>query len=283
MHITMKYPSQQKADLIPFLKEKAKQVRRETFEMVIRIGKGHLGGSFSVVEILVALYYGGVLQFDPKNPKWESRDIFILSKGHAGNSLYVILADLGFFPRAELDNFSKNGSILGQHTDIYVPGIEFITGSLGHGLGIGSGIAFGYKLDRKSNFVFVVLGDGECQEGSVWEAAMFAAHHNLNNLVAVVDRNQIGSEDFTEKTSRLEPFPEKWRSFGWEVKVIDGDSFLEIFTAFDDYRDPQRTRPLMIISNTIKGEGLSCLKNTPRAHHTMPKGEEIEICRRELA
>lgn len=268
---------------LPQLKEKAKEIRRKTFEMVINAGKGHLGGSLSIVETLVTLYYGGILRFDPKNPKWDGRDIFILSKGHANNSLYVILADLGFFPTKELANFSKNGSILGQHCDTQVPGIEFITGSLGHGLGVGSGIAFGNKLDGKTNLVFVILGDGECQEGSVWEAAMFAGHHNLGNLVAVLDRNRLGSEDFTENTCRLEPLPEKWRDFGWEVKAIDGHSFAETFSALEDCRNPQRTRPLMIVSNTTKGKGLSCLENLPRAHHTLPKGEEIEISRKELA
>lgn len=278
----MKNIHQEKSDSISFLKEKAKEIRRETFEMVVNAGKGHLGGSLSIVEILIALYYGGVLRFNPQNPKWEDRDIFILSKGHASNSLYVILADLGFFSKAELTNFCQNGSILGQHCDINVPGIEFNTGSLGHGLGIGSGIALGNKIDGKNNLVFVILGDGECQEGSVWEAAMFANHHNLSNLVAVLDRNQLGSEDFTENTCRLEPLPEKWRDFGWEVKMINGHSFQEIFTALDGCRDLQRIRPLMIISNTIKGKGLSRLENLPHAHHTMPKGEEIEISRKEL-
>ncbi|PIR57844.1 MAG: transketolase [Parcubacteria group bacterium CG10_big_fil_rev_8_21_14_0_10_38_31] len=271
-------------DLYSFLTKKAKEIRRKTFEMVVRVGKGHLGGSFSVLEMLVALYYGGVLKFDPKNPKWDGRDIFILSKGHASNSLCVVLSDLGFFPEAELDNFSRNESILGQHSDTNIPGVEINTGSLGHGIGVGSGIAFGNKLDNKNNLIFVILGDGECQEGSVWEAAMFAGHHNLNNLVAIVDRNKLGSEDFTENTSRLEPFLGKWNDFGWEVKTInDGHSFPEIFEVLKNCRDPKRTKPLMIISNTIKGKGLSCLENFPRAHHTVPRGEEIEASRKELS
>lgn len=267
---------------IKFLEEKAKQIRRETFEMVVAAGKGHLGGSFSAVEMEVALYHGGILRFDPKNPQWEGRDIFVLSKGHSGNSLYVLLADLGFFPKSELQNFSKDGSMLGQHVDMHVPGSELVTGSLGHGLGVGAGIAFGYKLDGKSNMVFAMIGDGECQEGSIWEAAMFAGHRELGNLVAILDRNQIGSEDFTEKTSRLEPLADKWRDFGWEVRVADGHSFKSIFEALQDVRS-RRAKPLMIISNTIKGKGLSLLQNSPKAHHTVPKGEEIEILRKELA
>lgn len=264
------------------LKEKAKEIRKRTFEMVINAGKGHLGGSLSCVEILVYLYYGGVLKFDPKHPKRDERDIFIMSKGHANNSLYVILADLGFFPASELANFLKDGSMLGQHCDTQVPGIEIITGSLGHGLGIISGIALGYKLDKKNNLHFVVLGDGECQEGSTWEAAMFAGHHELNNLIAFIDRNKLGSEDFTENTARLEPLKDKWRAFGWDTKTIDGHSFEEISAALVGCRNRESNKPLMIIANTIKGKGISVLENLPRAHHTLPKGEEIDIAWKDL-
>ncbi len=268
--------------LIPFLTEKAKEIRRKTFEMVIKAGKGHLGGSFSIAETLVALYYGGIMRFDPKNPQWDKRDIFILSKGHASNSLHAILADIGFYPESELDIFSQNGGIIGQHCDPQVPGVECVTGSLGHGLGIGCGIALDRKIENKDGLVFVALGDGECQEGSVWEASMFAGHHCLSNLVAILDRNRLGSEDFTERTGNLEPFPEKWRDFGWEVRVINGHSFPEILNALNDCRDFGRNKPLAIVLNTVKGKGLSCLENAPRAHHTLPKGEEIEKCRQEL-
>lgn len=250
--------------------------------MVINAGKGHLGGSLSCVEILVYLYYGSILKFDPKNPKWDGRDVFIMSKGHANNAFYVILADLGFFPVSELANFLKDGSILGQHCDTKVPGVEIITGSLGHGLGVISGIALGHKLDKKDNLHLVILGDGESQEGSVWEAAMFAGHHKLNNLIAFTDRNRLGSEDFTENTAQLEPLEEKWRAFGWDTRVIDGHSFEDIFKALVDCRVRQSEKPLMIIANTIKGKGISVLENLPRAHHTLPKGEEIEISRKEL-
>ena len=278
----MDNPSQISPEKLTFFKNKAKEIRRQTFEMVIKAGKGHLGGSFSIVELLVVLYHGGILRFNPKNLKWDKRDIFILSKGHSSNSLYVILSDLGFFPKSELDIFSKNGSILGQHCDVNVPGIENISGSLGHGLGFGSGVAFGYKIDRKDNLVFVILGDGECQEGSTWEAAMFAGHRELNNLTAIIDRNRLGSEEFTEKTCRLEPLAEKWKDFGWDVKEITGHDFSEIITTLESCRDKSRVRPLAIISNTVKGKGLSCLENTPRSHHTLPKGEEIELSRKEL-
>lgn len=264
------------------LKEKAKYLRKKAFEMVMTAGKGHLGGSFSCTEILVALYYGGILRFDPKNPSWDERDRFILSKGHAINTLYVLLADLGFFPESELSNFLNDGSILSGHGDNQVPGMEIISGSLGHGLGIAAGIALGAKLSQKDYMTFVLLGDGECQEGSIWEAAMFASHHDLNRLVAFVDRNKLSSEDFTEDTARLEPLSEKWKAFGWGVKSIDGHSFNDILTALGSCRVRQSMKPLLIIANTIKGKGISFLENTPRSHHTLPKGEEIEKARKDL-
>jgi transketolase len=253
------------------LKEKARYIRHRTFEMVIKAGKGHLGGSFSCLEILISLYYGGVLRFDPKNPYWRERDRLVFSKGHANNCLFVILADLGFFPVSDLDNYSADGSILSQHCDPQVPGVEIVSGSLGHGLGIASGMALGEKLNKSDHMIFVVLGDGECQEGSVWEAAMFAAHHSLDNLVAFVDRNKLGAEAYTEDTSSLEPFPEKWKAFGWNVKSVDGHSVEEISDALNGCRDSKAGRPLMIVANTVKGKGISCLENVPKAHHTLPK------------
>ena len=264
------------------LKEKVKYLRKKTFEMVMSAGKGHLGGSLSCTEVLVALYYGGILRFNPKDPHWEARDRFILSKGHANNTLYVLLADLGFFPVSELSSFSKDGGMLGGHCDIRVPGVEITSGSLGHGLGISAGIALGLKLDGKKPLTFVVLGDGECQEGSIWEAAMFASHHKLNNLIAFVDRNKLGSEEFTENTCRLEPLEDKWKAFGWDVSFIDGHAINEILMALKDCRTRQSTKPLVIIASTIKGKGISFLENTPKAHHTLPKDDEIIRAVRDL-
>jgi len=195
----------------------------------------------------------------------------------------VLLADLGFFPVLELSRYSQDGGMLGGHSDIRVPGVEITSGSLGHGLGIAAGVALGAKLDGKDYLTFVVLGDGECQEGSIWEAAMFAGHHNLNKLVAIVDRNRLGAEDFTENTSRLAPFADKWEAFGWEVRSIDGHSIDEIMTALSDCRTRQSPKPLMIIANTIKGKGIPSLENTPKAHHTLPRGEEVIRARKDLA
>jgi transketolase len=267
---------------ISALKNKAKYIRRQAFEMAINAGRGHLGGSLSCTEILVALYYGGLLRFDAKNPDWDQRDRFIISKGHAVNTLYVLLADLGFFPVSELSNYTKDGGMLGGHCDCHIPGIETVSGSLGHGLGIASGIALAVKLDSRDYTTFVLLGDGECQEGSIWEAAMFAASHNLDKLIAFVDRNRLGSEDFTENTARLEPLEDKWGAFGWDVKSVDGHSIEQLLHALKDCRIRESNRPLVIIANTIKGKGISFLENTPKAHHTLPRGDEVIIARRDL-
>jgi transketolase len=265
------------------LLSKTKEIKKLAFEMVLKASTGHLGGSFSCAEILVALYYGKIMRFDPKNPEWKDRDRFILSKGHANNTYYAILSDLGYYEKSELDNYCQYQSFLGNHCDKTVPGVEMITGSLGHGLGIACGISLGAKLSGENFRTFVVIGDGESQEGSIWEAAMFAAQHKLDNLVVFLDRNRLGSEDFTENTSGLNPLEKKWEAFGWRVKSIDGHSFPEIFAALSDLNSKDLSSPLMIIANTIKGHGISFLENTPKAHHTVPRGEEIEIARGELS
>jgi len=260
----------------------AREIRRDTFEMVLKAGKGHLGGSFSNVELLTALYYGDILRHKPADPSWEERDRFILSKAHANNSLYVLLAKLGYYPAAELSTYLADGSRLGMHNDRRLPGIEVVGGSLGHGLGLGAGIALGARLSRKDYLTVVMMGDGESQEGSVWEAAMFAASHRLANLVGITDRNHLGSEDFTENTMPLEPLADRWRCFGWEVRVVNGHDFEDIFRVFQDVRERNSGQPLMVIAETIKGKGLSVLENSPHAHHTLPKAGEIEKCRQEL-
>ncbi len=261
---------------------KAKYLRQQAFEMVIKAGKGHLGGSLSCTEILVTLYYGGILRFDARKPSWEGRDRFIMSKGHANNVLYAVLADLGFFPISELSNYSQDGSMLGGHCDKQVPGVEITSGSLGHGLGIASGLALAAKLDKKDYLVFVMMGDGECQEGSIWEGAMFAGHHGLNRLIGIVDRNHLGSEDFTENTCRLEPLSDKWKAFGWEVRYVDGHSIDRIMEALSDCRVRQSAKPLVLIADTIKGKGITSLENTPKSHHTVPKGDEVNKAREDL-
>lgn len=260
----------------------AKSIRTQTFEMVLKAGKGHLGGSFSSVEILVALYHGKILNYDAHNPDWEERDRLIFSKGHANNSLYVVLADLGFYPLDEVRNFTCNGSILGNHCDMIVPGIDVTSGSLGHGLSIGAGLAWGAKLSNRKYKTYVIIGDGESQEGSIWEAMMFAAHRKLDNLVCIVDRNKLGSEDFTKDSCSLENFFAKWQAFGWHVKEINGHSFSEIFDALSQKKNEHHDKPLVVIANTIKCKGISCLENKPKAHHTLPAGDEILQTRKDL-
>lgn len=267
---------------ITILKEKARWVRHQVLEMIVSAGKGHIGGSFSCTDILIALYQGGILRFKADNPDWNERDRFIFSKGHSAEALYAVLADLGLFSISELRTYGKGGSVLGGHVDNKIPGIEISTGSLGHGLGIAAGLALCGKMDQRNYLTVVLLGDGECYEGSVWEAAMFAGHHSLNNLIAIVDRNRQITLDYTEDCSRLDPFHEKWEAFGWDTSVVDGHSFEELLVAFKDIHTRQQQKPLVIIANTIKGKGVSYMEGNLHWHHNVPKGEKIEIARREL-
>ena len=265
------------------LTKKATYIRRQVLEMIVSANKGHIGGAFSCTDILVALYYSGILQFDAKNPRWEDRDRFLISKGHSGVALFAVLADLGFFHISELNTFCKNGSMLGGHPGKNVPGIEADTGSLGHGLGIGCGLALGAKMDNKDYLSVVLMGDGECFEGSVWEAAMFAGHHHLNNLIAIVDRNCQCATDFTESCVAMEPFADKWKAFNWEVIEVNGHSFEELLSSMSNTRERDSDSPLAIIANTIKGKGVSFMEGNIEFHHGVPKGEKLEIAREELA
>lgn len=269
-------------DKIKKLNKKANWVRNQILEMGVRAGSGHVTSGFSCTELLVALYYGGIVRFDAKNPKWEGRDRFILSKAHSGIALYPILADLGFFSVSQLSKFTQKDSFLGIHSESNVPGIEAVTGSLGHGLGIGAGLALSAKIDKKSHLAIVLLGDGECYEGSVWEAAMFAGHHELNNLIAIIDRNRMGVLDFTESSLCLDPLEDKWRSFGWDVSVINGHSFSEIFLALKNIRKRKSNKPYMVVAKTIKGKGVSFMENKRLWHYRVPTGKEIELASREL-
>lgn len=264
------------------LKSKANWVRNQILEMIVSAGKGHIGGALSCADVVTALFYGGVLRFDPSRPDWSERDRFILSKGHSCTALYAVLADLGFFPLIELQNYGKNGCMLGGHPDKRIPGVEVDTGSLGHGLSIGSGIALSAKMDKNDFMTVVLMGDGECFEGSVWEAGMFAAKHKLNNLIGIVDMNGQCVNDFIENCLQLDPLWDKWKSFGWDVSVIDGHSFEEILNAFNDFRNRKSDRPLMIIGKTIKGKGISFMEDVIEWHHSVPKGQQVEIARREL-
>jgi transketolase len=263
------------------LEAKAAAVRLKILETVAAAEKGHIGGALSCTDVLVALYHGDILRADPSDRDWPERDRFILSKGHVGVALYVVLADLGYFDAAELNRLNRGG-ILGEHPDRGVPGVEIDSGSLGHGLGIGAGMALAAKLDDKSYRTVVLLGDGECHEGSVWEAAMFAAHHRLDNLVAIVDRNGQCVNDFTENINRLAPIGSKWEAFGWEVREIDGHSFDELQDALGDLHIRSADQPLAVIADTIKGKGVSFMERQLAWHHGGISGAKLEQARREL-
>ncbi|MFC1988636.1 transketolase [Chloroflexota bacterium] len=267
------------------LNKKAKWVRQEVLEMCSRAGEGRVASAFSCTEILLALFHGGILRFDIKNLQWEERDRFIMSKSPGVVGLYPILSNLGFFPDIELERFCQNGSLLGPYGGNVpgdIPGVEAVWGSLGHGLGVGAGLALAARMDKKDYMTVVILGDGECYEGAIWEAAMFAGHHELNNLVSVVDRNGICTIDFTENCIRLDPFESKWQAFGWDVITIDGHSFDEIFAAFKGFRTRKSPRPLVVIANTVKGKGISLLENNPMGHTIIPTEEQLLTAREEL-
>ena len=271
-----------KRELFYELKKKSFQIRKMVLEMCIKAGTGHVTSSLSCIEILVTLYHGKILKFNPKNPDWDGRDRFILSKGQASPALYVILGDLGYFDKKDLDKFAQIDGKFGVHLQNSVPGVELTVGSLGQGFGVGAGVALAAKMNKKPNLVFALLGDGECYEGSIWETAMFAAHNNLNNLVAIIDRNYLCVTDFTENLVKLEPMEDKWSSFGWEVKRINGHSVEKVYETLDFARIRKSDKPLVIIADTVKGRGIKCITNSPLWHGMAPKGKDIEICRNEL-
>jgi transketolase len=264
------------------LAERSRWLRREVFEMVLRQHEGHVPSSFSMAEILVTLYYGGILRWTRGNASAPERDRLIISKGHAAMALYPILADIGYFPREELERFAQPGGLLGMYADIRIPGIEGISGSLGHGLGMACGFCYAARAAGQSHRSFVVLGDGECYEGSVWESAMFAAHHGFDNLVAIVDRNALCILGETEQFVRMEPLDEKWRAFGWHVERVDGHSLSELSAAFELIG---RTggRPLAIVADTVKGKGISFMEGRSEWHNRMPDAAQVEQARKELA
>ncbi|MEW6087942.1 MAG: transketolase [bacterium] len=263
------------------LEKKAEELRKVVFKTICLSGGGHIAGSLSIIEILEVLY-NGILRISPKEPMASERDRFILSKGHAGVSLYAILADCGFFPKEELDRFGKAGSILGGHPDMHkVPGIEASTGSLGHGFCFGTGIALAGKLDKKDFRVFVLLGDGECQEGSIWETAMFAPQHKLDNLVAIIDYNKIQALDRLDKIVSLEPLAAKWTAFGWEVKEVDGHNVTQLQEVLGCVPFV-KGKPSLIIAHTIKGKGISFMENVAIWHYRMPNHEELKIACKDL-
>lgn len=257
------------------LNEIASIIRKEIVTMIHGAKSGHPGGSLSAVEILTALYFDE-MNIDPTNPKMEDRDRFVLSKGHAAPVLYATLAERGFFDKKELDEFRKFGAMLQGHPDMNkVPGVDMSTGSLGQGFSAACGMAMGSKLDNAPWNVYVLLGDGEIQEGIVWEATMSAAHYKLDNLIVFLDHNGLQIDGGTEKVMNINPIEAKFKSFGWNVITIDGHDYDQIFAALDIAKDTVG-KPTIIISKTVKGKGVSFMENQANWHGSAPNDSDLK-------
>jgi transketolase len=259
----------------------AKKVRRHIVSMIGKAGSGHPGGSLSAVEIVTALWFK-VMRHKPQDPCWPDRDRFVLSKGHAAPLLYAVLAECGYFPVEELPTLRQLDSRLQGHPDCTTtPGIEISAGALGQGLSFSVGVSLAGRLDGRGYGVYVLLGDGECDEGQVWEAAMAAAHFKLDNLVAVVDNNGQQIDGWNRDVMNLDPFNEKWAAFGWQVIEVDGHDFSQLLAALDRAR-LVKGQPTVVIANTVKGKGVSFMENNPDFHGKAPDAEEVAIALREL-
>lgn len=266
---------------IGFLKEQARLVRIEILKMLTIAGSGHTGGSLSAADIVTALYFYK-MRYKPEYPKWPERDRFILSKGHAAPLLYTVLALTGYFDKSLLNTLRKTGSPLQGHpSSKMLQGIEVSTGSLGQGLSIANGIALGLRLDKIDARVYCLLGDGEIQEGQVWEAAMTAGHYTIDNLCAIVDLNELQIDGRCEDVMKIMPVSAKWRAFNWHVFEIDGHNMEEIVTALDE-AEKIKGKPSVIIAKTIKGKGVSIFEGKVEYHGLAPTKEELEIALKEL-
>ncbi|MDH2314157.1 transketolase [Fusobacterium nucleatum] len=267
---------------VSFLKEKAKEIRKSIVSMITEAKSGHPGGSLSATDILTALYFSE-MNVDPANPKMEGRDRFVLSKGHAAPAIYATLAEKGYFSKDELMTLRKFGSRLQGHPDMKkLPGIEISTGSLGQGLSVANGMALNAKMFNENYRTYVILGDGEVQEGQIWEAAMTAAHYKLNNLCAFLDNNNLQIDGNVSEIMGVEPLDKKWEAFGWNVIKIDGHDFEQILSALDKAREC-KDKPTMVIAKTIKGKGVSFMENVCGFHGVAPTLEELERALAELA
>jgi transketolase len=258
------------------LDDVSRKIRRDIMVMLAEAGSGHSGGSLSATEIMVSLFWN-VLRHDPENPAWEERDWFVLSKGHACPVLYAVLAARGFFPRKELWTLRKLDTILQGHPHrLKTPGVEFSAGSLGQGLSLASGVAMGLKRQGNPGSVYVLMGDGEQNEGAIWEAGMTAAQYDLDNLCGICDRNYLMIDGNTEEVMGLDPLADKWQAFGWQVFEVDGHDLRQMTYAYERFQ-LEKKRPTMIIANTIKGKGVSFMENQADWHGAVPKpGEQVQ-------
>jgi len=264
------------------LEKTALELRRLALKIIFQAGSGHPGGSFSATDLMTALFFGGILKYDPKNPKDPKRDRFLLSKGHASGIYYSVLAKAGYIAESDLDSYRKINSprFLSGHPHPKTPGVEIASGSLGQGLSIGHGIALGTRLDGYDSKVYVILGDGELQEGQIWEAAMSADKFKSNNLIAIVDYNKVAQDNITKDLKDLEPLEDKWRAFNWDVHRIDGHDMKAIMDVLQLPLDPEK--PRVIIADTIKGKGVSFMEGKTAWHGVAPSPEDYEKALKEL-
>lgn len=269
-------------DIIKQLEDKSRWVRRATLDIHRIAPSTRIASSLSPVELLVTLYYGKILNYDPSNLLWNQRDRLVISKGHGTVCMYPILADLGFFPSDELQRVCKKGSFLGGIPDSIIPGFETTNGSLGHGLGVGCGMALALKRGSSSENVFVLHGDGELYEGSVWEAAMFAGEQHLDNLILIVDYNKISMLDYCKHIIDLEPLAEKFKSFRWYTREVDGHNIPELYSTLQEMKKMRSDKPKLLIAHTIKGKGVPLLETDSFCHLRTLTSEEIDQALRVL-
>ena len=261
--------------------DRSQWLRKEIFEMVIKVNQGHIASALSQTEIVISLFYGGIMNYkigDPNNP---NRDKIIISKGHSAMGIYPILADIEYFDKNELNNYGTPDGILRIYGDKSIPGIDSTSGSLAQAPGIACGFAYLAKLEKKKIRTYIILSDGEHYEGSLWESAMFASHHNLDNLIFIVDRNKQIILGRDEDCLSIEPLNKKWESFGWNVHTVNGHDYGELLNSLNACKK-SNGKPSVIIANTIKGKGISYMEDVTRWHNTMPNENEIEIARKDL-
>lgn len=270
-----------KTNNVEELQQICRTTRRQIIEMITAAKSGHPGGSLSAVELLVTMYFD-VLQHDPANPKWPDRDRVILSKGHGCPVLYSVMAQCGYTPVEELNTLRSLGSIYQGHPDVrFIPALEASTGSLGQGLSVGIGMALAAKLDNSPSRAYVILGDGEVQEGQIWEAAMFAPFHKVDNVVCIIDYNRIQLDGWVKDIMDLEPFADKWRAFGWHVIDTDGHSIPALQAAFREAAET-KGKPTCLIAQTVKGKGVSFMENNPKYHGVAPTQDELKLALQEI-
>ena len=270
-----------KQNLILELKHKAKELRKEIITMIYNAQSGHPGGSLSAIDMLVGLYYHK-LKIDPKNPMWQDRDRFVLSKGHCSPAIYAVLADKGYFPKSELDGYRKINRMLQGHPELSTPGIDFAGGALGQGICFAVGIALACRLDKRNCNVYAMIGDGESQEGAVWESSMAAAFYKLDNLIVVLDKNQVQQTGKVKEIMDIGNAALKWKAFGWNVIEMNGHDMSQIVKALDKAEKMKNKKPTIIVSNTVKGKGVSFMELNHKFHGKAPNDEEYKKAMEEI-